>query len=263
MNSTDEKFARTLNKPLVVAQLSDSHLFCDTSGLHCGVNVYQNLLIVLRDIKNNSVIDIIVFTGDLTQDHSHESYKLFAEAISLCQISIPVFFVAGNHDDPILLNDYLKGSVFNHNKIIETCHWQIILLDSKSDTPSGYISKASFDYIESAIDSNKFQLIFMHHHPVVVGYFIDKHGLNNAEEFWNVIDCKTTVKGIACGHIHRGMTLLKADTNRSIDVYTCPATSIQFDPSSETMKALDVGPGYRIFNLLGTGTIETSLKYFN
>ena len=56
-------------------------MFSQTDGLHHGANVYHNLVSVLDDIKNQHLVDAIVFTGDITQDHSEKSYQLFVQAV--------------------------------------------------------------------------------------------------------------------------------------------------------------------------------------
>jgi len=253
-----------MNNPFIIAQISDCHLFANSSLLHFGANVYQNLLLVLSDIKKNSSIDIIIFTGDLTQDHSDKSYQLFTKAMSYCQISIPVYFLSGNHDDPELLTKYLVGHSFCSSRVVENDYWQALLVESKSKVikgPAGQVDDIEFEQLHQRININKRQLLFMHHHPVDVGYFIDKHGLNNRDEFWLNLDKYASIAGIACGHVHRGETMKSTSTNRSIDVYTCPATSIQFDPLASTVKALKQGPGYRLFTLFENGELETSLHY--
>mgnify|MGYP003859952119 CR=1 FL=1 len=254
----------SLNNPLIIAQISDCHLFSEPSSLHCGANVYQNLIVILSDIKNNIDINLIIFTGDLTQDHSEKSYQLFRQAITYCQIPIPVYFLSGNHDEPELLSKYLVGNPFCSSRVIENDQWQAILVESKSkviEGPAGQVDDIEVEKLHQRIDPKKHQLLFMHHHPVDVGYFIDKHGLNNRDEFWLTLDKYSSIVGIACGHVHRGVILSSVSTNRSIDVYTCPATSIQFDPCAPSVKALDQGPGYRLFSLHEQGELKTSLHY--
>ena len=249
---------------LVIAQISDSHLFAQPSSLHCGANVYQHLLTVLQELKRNLDIDYIVFTGDLSQDHSEASYQLFSQAVEQCCIETPILFLSGNHDEPKLLIQYLKQAPFTPSKMIENQYWQVILVESKSQLiqgPAGQVDDTELTLLRQSINPSKNQLIFMHHHPVNVGYFIDRHGLKNSEKFWSAIDNYPSIVGVACGHVHRGSTLSKAETKRSVDVYTCPATSIQFDPLADTVKALEQGPGYRLFNLQPNGQLKTSLHY--
>jgi len=269
------------NQPLVVAQFSDSHLFAQLDGLHHNANVFNNLKRVLTNIAANPTIDYAIFTGDLTQDHSDQSYINFAEAVRAANVDIPVLYLAGNHDDPNLLQQYLVGKPFNCDKKIESEYWQIQLIDSKSVTPAGLISDETLTSLPSLLANNKYKLLMMHHHPIDVGYFIDKHGLENKDDFWQTIAaCNTNknIKAIACGHIHRASVItceiareITCQNNKqsqvspqklpSVDLYTCPATSIQFDPSSESVKALAAGPAYRLFYLQQNGTLSSNIVY--
>ena len=253
------------DKPLIVAQFSDSHLFADTQGLHHGSNVYQHLQQVLADIAVLEDIDVIVFTGDLSQDHSEQSYQHFAKAVQQVKLATPVFFLAGNHDEPALLTKYLTEPLFCSEKAVNIKAWQIQLLNSKSATPAGFVSKEALAKLTTDIDKNKFQLLMMHHHPIDVGYFIDRHGLTNQAEFWQGINdmqqAEIEVKGIACGHVHRAIFLPKqiSQPRQSVDVYTCPATSIAFDPTKATVSSLNLGPSYRLFYLHCNGVINSEI----
>ena len=252
-------------KPLVIAQFSDSHLFANINDLHYGTNVYQNLQQVLADIAEQKHIDIIIFTGDLSQDHSEQSYKNFASAVKHVKLKVPVFFLAGNHDEFTLLNKYLHTPEFCAEKIVNTSAWQVHLLNSKSETPAGLVSKEELSKLKETIDQDKFQLLMMHHHPVDVGYFIDRHGLTNQADFWKCIDemlkAKIKISAIACGHVHRASFLPKHTLHslQSVDIYTCPATSIAFDPSKDTVSSLGVGASYRLLYLFADGSINSEI----
>ncbi len=245
----------------IVAQISDSHLFSDPSSCHHGVNVYQNLSAVLTDIKNNPRINAVVFTGDLTHDHSIESYKNFAVLVKKLEINVPFYFLAGNHDEPQLLNRYLQDKPFIADKKVQSDHWQLLLVATKSETPAGLFDEKAHQKLLSAVDSNKNTFIFMHHHPIDVGYFIDRHHLKNSTVFWQSIKCLPSLKGISCGHVHRALEFPISSTNPIAPLYTCPATSIQFDPEADTVRALQQSAGYRIFSFLNNGEINTQVKY--
>ncbi len=257
---------RKNNMPIVIAQFSDCHLFSDTNALHHDANVYKNLQKVIANIAINNEIDYVVFTGDLTQDHSVTSYQHFVDIVEQEKIEIPVLYLSGNHDDPRHMNKALSKTPFIKDKQIQSKHWQILLLDSKGDTPAGHVSKHSLQQLSDEIDSNKFQLLMMHHHPVDVGYFIDKHGLDNQKEFWQTINNinieNNSIKAVACGHVHQALAIFEKDKTFEIqcaDVYACPATSIQFDPDNETGIALTIEPAYQIFYLYDDGNIKNKI----
>ena len=245
------------HKPFVIAQFSDCHLFEDKQATHLGASVWQNFNCVLSDIAQRTTIDCAVFTGDLTQDHSEQSYQHFVNAVKQAKLSIPVYFLAGNHDDKSLLTQYLIKPSFKNDKTIESDFWQIQLLDSKSDTPSGLISPESIQVTATHMSSSKFQLLMMHHHPIDVGYHIDKHGLLEQDIFWDSIvalnETAINIKGIACGHVHRAMNLSKCN----VDIYTCPATSVQFGDTKEEVNS--IFPSYRLLYLENDGTINSNI----
>lgn len=249
-----------MSEEFILIQISDSHLFADKSGLHHNTNVYQNLTKVLNEIKQLAHVDAIVFTGDLTQDHSDRSYLLFAQAFSDSGITTPVYYLAGNHDEPELLKRYLVSSPFCQAKVIETTHWQVILVESKSETPAGKICHQQLEYVANAINVSKSQLLLTHHHPIDVGFFIDRHGLINKQQFQDFIDKFPSIAAIGCGHVHQALTLPMLLKQRTVSLFTCPATSIQFDMTSENACANGQPPGYRIF-ILAENRIVTDVVY--
>lgn len=257
------------SKIFTIAQFSDCHLFDNKLGLHYGANVYQNLLLVLEKIKKNDTVDIAIFTGDLSQDHSEDSYQLFVEAILTSAINIPVYYLAGNHDEIALLDKYLVHEPFKPEKLIDSKFWQIALLNSKGKTPAGYIDDHSLEQMAIANKSGKHVLLCMHHHPMDVGFGIDKHGLTNKESFWNTVARNEGIKGVCCGHVHNGISikhrcreLFDAHVKeREVILFTCPATSVEFDQTSEFLSVTEQGAGYQLLSLLPDGEIEKELIY--
>jgi len=249
------------NAEFVIAQFSDSHLFADKLGLHHGVNVYNNLVQVVTHLANNTALDAIIFTGDLTQDHSDISYQHFADVIYSLKLRVPVLYLAGNHDEPTLLSHFLASAPFNANKTITTPSWQVQLINSKSETPAGFVQQSTLLAMENSLDEQKNQLVFMHHHPVDVGYFIDKHGLENKQEFWQFVAKHPSISAIACGHVHRASDIdcFSTSSEQCVKVFTCPATSIQFDPNSTSVAALPDGPAYSVFYLFDNGEIHRKI----
>lgn len=253
----------TIKTSIRVAQISDCHLFSDPNALHYGANVYQHLSRVLTHLKNITEPDVIIFTGDLTQDHTDKSYENFVKLFIKKNITVPVYYLAGNHDEFSQLDSHLCEYPFQTSKVIENEAWQILLVQSKSETPSGFVTEHEINKLTDNIESTKKQLLMMHHHPIDVGYFIDKHGLINKESFWSVLDANASIQAIACGHIHQSLSLPISQTGYSIPLYTCPATSIQFDPTKQTSACNGQGAGYRIFELFDDGKLTTQTYFMS
>ncbi|WOH37198.1 metallophosphoesterase [Thalassotalea fonticola] len=247
---------------LTIAQFSDCHLFSTKDGMHCGRNVFSNLSRVLAELAEMKCLDAAVFTGDLTQDHSVASYQLFNQAVIDSNLNCPIYWLAGNHDEVELLNEHLIAKNIQPDKNILISNWRLLLIDSKSETPAGLVNKKQLDRIRRQNGKDEYTLILMHHHAIDVDYFIDKHGLKNQTEFWQAISQNSSIKAICCGHIHRGLNIA-AENQDLPPLYTCPATSIQFDPEIETVAALNIGPGYRMLKLFANGNIETSINHLS
>lgn len=244
-----------------IAQISDTHLFADKHALHCGANVYQNLIDVFNHITSVEQPDVIIFTGDLTQDHTDDSYQQFVDIVKQLNITLPIHYIAGNHDEFLQLNSSFTCSPFNSSKVITNDYWQVLLINSKSETPAGYVSSDTLTWIDNQVDSDKQQVVMMHHHPIDVGYSIDKHGLENKEVFWNAIEKHASIKLIACGHVHNDLSLLPEKTGYSIPLFACPATSIQFDQTKNKSACNGQGAGYRIFELLDDKSFITRTHF--
>ncbi|NMP32264.1 3',5'-cyclic-nucleotide phosphodiesterase [Thalassotalea sp. M1531] len=244
-----------------IAQFSDSHLFSDTKAKHHGAPVFENLSKVCKHIAGDKTIDIAIFTGDLTQDHTEDSYQVFADAVKKHLSHIPVYYLAGNHDEIDLLNKYLVNQPFRQQNLINLQMWQFHLINSKSDTPAGFVSNTQLAEVAKSSEPERFQFYFMHHHPQNVDYFIDRHGLENKKHFWQWLETQENVKGIACGHVHRAMKFTYQTNGFLLPVYTCPATSIQFAKHPKELKAEAISPAYRKFCFQGNGQITTELFY--
>lgn len=245
---------------LTIAQISDSHLYAQQDALHHGYNVLSNLKAVLRQLSQRADLAAIIFTGDLSQDHSIESYQHFNQAVIEANLSCSLYYLAGNHDDIELLNSQLTAVNISPDKVISFKHWQLLLTDSKSLTPAGFVSAASLKELSLQTQSNVNSIVFMHHHPIDVGYFIDRHGLQNQQQFWHTINAIDSIKAVCCGHVHRGQDWPIGELNKKI-VYCCPATSIQFDPQADTVAALEQGAGYRLLHLSANGACTSEIIY--
>jgi len=250
-----------MNNSLKIAQISDTHLFSDKNELHCGANVHQNLIDVLKHITLVEKPDAIIFTGDLTQDHSDASYREFVNIFRQLNIQTPVHFIAGNHDEFSQLESYLTGAPFNSEKELVNEHWQVLLINSKSETPAGYVAQNTLNTLANSVYSNKKQLVMMHHHAIDVGYSIDKHGLKNKDMFWSTLNNIPSISILACGHVHNDIVILPEHSGHKVPLYTCPATSIQFDKTQNSSSCNGQGAGYRIFELCADQTFTTHTHF--
>ncbi|MGB1922172.1 MAG: metallophosphoesterase, partial [Alcanivorax sp.] len=117
-------------QPLRVVQLSDCHLFADTQGKLLGLNTQFSLEKVLELIRREQPSpDLILATGDLSQDASFESYQRLGQALS--SFSAPVYWLEGNHDKPAPMLQALDCDRERMSPcVLEIGNWTIVMLDS-------------------------------------------------------------------------------------------------------------------------------------
>ncbi|MEO8400305.1 MAG: hypothetical protein ABI597_00730 [Gammaproteobacteria bacterium] len=85
--------------------------------------------------------------------------------------------------------------------------------------------------------------IVMHHHPAKVGTpLIDNYILENAQEFWDVVE-KANVSLIICGHVHGDYKF----KYKNVMIESAPATCVQWEKGAVKLKA-DMKIGYKVYH---------------
>ena len=247
-----------MSQALRIIQISDTHLFGDQSKSLLGVPTQKSFEAVLDLIKPKiGQFDLIVHSGDLTQDYSAQAYKRLADMLQ--PFKVPVYCIPGNHDDPkVMAATYPVGSVTNNRHIV-TKNWQIILLDShKPSAVEGYLNHNELNFLEHCLNDNPDQhaMVFLHHQPVPVGCrWLDKLGLSNADEFWKIVSRFSKIKAVVFGHVHQ---VYETEVNK-IKCFSLPSTCFQFKRKQDTFGIEKLSPGYRWINLCDDGRIETNV----
>lgn len=229
-----------------VIQITDCHLHADPQArCRTGVAFAQFEAVVERAVQ--LLPDRVIVSGDVSQDHSPESYALAQQVLS--RLDCPWHWLAGNHDQPELMAPHqpLPGEV-------AAGHWRLLLADTHwSGHARGQLGDIELKTLDERLgqDTERPVLLFMHHPPLDVGsVWLDALGLVDREALRDVLDRHTQVRAIVCGHIHQAFAGEFATSSAQIAVYGTPSTSDQFLPGSEEF-ALDTGssPGFRVIDL--------------
>lgn len=244
--------------PIHIVQVSDIHLFADTSKELLGVNT-QNSFAAVVDLltKDSDKIDIILLSGDLTQDQSPEAYQRVASMLS--GFSMPIYYIPGNHDELATMQAvYPKNSIVNDKQIVFP-HWQFILLNSQiRKAVPGFLAPSELSYLEACLKMypQKNAAIVFHHHPLSVNTgWLDPIGLTNANEFWEVVSNYPQVKVVLFGHVHQEFAAKHGD----VACYGAPSTCIQFKPNQVEFGLDHIPPGYRRMTLYANGDLTTEV----
>ncbi len=244
--------------PWRIVQLTDSHLFADPERRLQGMNTRESFNAVVDLVKQEQTdIDLILGTGDITQDNSEAAYRYFHDhALSLAPA---MAWCPGNHDEAETFYQ-LEFARDNIPRFIDNDHWRIVLLNSSvSDAVHGYLESDELEALDVALATagNRHVLVALHHNPIPSGSaWLDNHILKNAQDLYQVLAPYNSVRGLLWGHIHQHV-------EKVIDGVlhlSTPSTCIQFAPRQHDFKLDDLPPGYRWLQLYPDGHIETDIS---
>ena len=244
---------------LRVLQVTDTHLFGDPQAELLGVNTRNSFHAVLDNVKRDKqLFDLVVVTGDISQDDTPESYRVFAESIS--SLGKPVVWMPGNHDDGLMMPDLLGGEPLSCVNRVLSENWQLLMLDSQvRGFTFGDLAQRQLEFVERALEDspNLFTLVFVHHNPVPVGSrWLDQHRMKNGESLLSLLSTHSNARGVVWGHVHQDWV----QKREHLHLIATPSTCIQFKPRSEQFALDKRPPGYRYLHLSSEGELGTELK---
>ncbi|MBF2051687.1 MAG: 3',5'-cyclic-AMP phosphodiesterase [Elainella sp. C42_A2020_010] len=251
-----------LLSPLQVVQLSDTHLFADPNRELLGLSTADSLKTVLDSVRQiQPKPDLLLLTGDLSQDESAKSYERLRDLLEPLQI--PAYWLPGNHDYPPLMAQILVTPFIATDKVFQGGGWNFILLNSMATGKVyGELSAASLDWLEQQLQQCPVQptLIALHHPPCPIGSnWMDQIGLRHPEALFAVLDRYEQVKLVLFGHIHQEFTATRA----GVQYLGCPSTCVQFKPQETNFAIDDQRPGFRLLSLYPGGEFTTTVKRVN
>lgn len=242
---------------LLVAQLTDTHLFADGTKTMFDCRTNQTFAAVMQQLAQvQPRPDLLLLTGDISQDDTAESYAYARSLIGPLQI--PTYWLRGNHDQNGDAIEQLNGDRITAEKSFEQGGWRFILLDSMVlDQPGGQLSQLQLEYLEQQLQDEKPTLVAVHHHPIDCGVkYMDDIRLSNADDLFAVLDRYPQVKLVICGHIHQEF----AAERSGVTYLGTPSTCIQLKPNQTEIELdTDRAPGFRLLRLYADGRFETEV----
>lgn len=245
-------------KPLRIVQISDLHVFSDKNQSLLGVKTQESLRAVIDLLKADKTSpDMILLTGDLSQDETKEAYLTVAEMVS--EIPAPIYWVPGNHDDPKMMSHVYPSANISNLKHIVLEHWHLILLDSKKpNAVEGLLDETQLRFMQHCLDMypEHHAIVVFHHHPIPVGCeWLDRLGLTNADEMWKILSHYPRAKHILFGHVHQQ----HEGEKNGVKYFSVPSTCIQFKRQSNQFGLEKLTPAYRWVDLYPDGTLKTGI----
>jgi Icc protein len=256
----DGILSKPKQKPLRVVQITDSHLFAGKEGRLLGLCTEDSLKLVLDKVRREQPqINLILATGDISQDASLEAYSRFHAYLN--EFGVPNYWLQGNHDitGPMLAT--LGGKTRISPCVIDEGGWRIIMLNSSIEHQvPGRFTPEELQFLVQSLEESRDRhvMVCLHHHPVPMGcQWLDTQVVRNAAEFLAIVDRYSHIRAIVWGHVHQA-----SDQQRNgVRMLSAPSTCVQFKPLSDDFAIdEDVSPGYRWFDLHADGSIETAVS---
>jgi Icc protein len=245
---------------LRVIQFTDPHLYGSETETLRGIATLPALKAALADAQQCSLWppDVVLVTGDLVQDDPR-GYTHIREMFG--SLGMPILCIPGNHDDPAAMRRELRSDPFTVNGFADFGHWRIVLLDSYlAGSASGRLSEKTLAQLDEALKSapTRHCLVTLHHHPVAMSSrWLDRVGLENAAEFWDLIDRHHNVRAVVWGHVHQYYEGLR----KNVRLLATPSTCAQFVPHAEEFAVDRRPPAYRTFELRSDGSLLTEVVW--
>ncbi|OZI16059.1 phosphodiesterase [Bordetella genomosp. 7] len=242
--------------PTLLVQITDTHLLAEPDSIMCQVNTDASLRAVLDLVRGNGHRpDLLLATGDLSQDGSPASYQRLRELLE--QNDWPVRCLPGNHDNPLTLRHSLGLWT---QPVTDIGAWRIILLDSTvSGSDAGHIDDAQFDLLERAVAlaGDRHILVALHHNPVQMdSKWHDTMMVDNAAELFQRLAALPRTRVLLWGHVHQAF-----DRRRHhLRMLASPSTCFQFAIREGQHVLDDAPPGYRWLKLYRDGSLATGVR---
>jgi Icc protein len=241
--------------------ITDTHLLDAPEETFHRLNTKENLERVLSEsLRQYSDIDFILFTGDISQTGTVESYALFKSVLQ--GYELPVYCVPGNHDTPKLLQHVIPDAPDRSINVIALGGFSLILLNSwVDDAHHGRVAKRCLRQLEAYLKNSgdQFNIIAIHHPPVLINSkWLDELGLKNQSEFLQVIQKHSENTLLVCGHVHQEIDQLID----GLRLFATPSTCHQYEANSEHMSRIAAAaPAYRYVALSINNGIDTKVHY--
>ncbi len=245
--------------PLLVAQITDTHLFAGADQKLLGLPTYDSFQAVLEQLSQlQPKPDILLLTGDLSHDESSASYERLQGLLT--PLEIPTYWLPGNHDSLPVMQQVLRYLPVSSEKSFQAGGWHFLLLSSwVPGCVHGQLSQASLEWLELQLQliGHKPTLIGLHHPPCPVhSEWLDQIALQNPAEFLAIIDRYSQVKLVVFGHIHQAF----AHRRHGVGYLGSPSTCVQFAPASAEFLLDQAQPGFRLLTLFPDGIYETKIE---
>lgn len=246
---------------LKVLQLSDCHLSSNPEKPYRGENADANFAAVWASARAWGP-DILLLTGDLSEDASAASYQRLA---SWLPDDLPCLALPGNHDHPTTMARWFPQGPWGEPLAYEAGDWLLVMMHSaKPGRIEGAFSDEEIDGLRKILASSQqpHVLIALHHQPVPVqAPWIDRYPLANPQAFLDVVDGEPRVRCVIWGHIHHHFVAERNAGKNRVLMLGAPSTAANSLARSQRFEADPAGPAARTLELQDSGAVVYGQVY--
>jgi Icc protein len=257
--------------------ISDTHVVGTADGELWGYRPSLMLEVLVGHIKALPFTpDFVLHTGDVTQDASDEAYQTVFSALN--KLSLPLFLLPGNHDNPAALSQAWTGNLLGTDRLDYTRDFdgiRLLAYDTRAEIrpgerlPSGVagmMTEQQLAHLRQQCADSARLIIAIHHQPVKLdsnwlddGFDDDGKWENMvlgcAEEFLDSITpARDRICGVFFGHVHRAFQVVRD----GILFSSAPSALLQFQSfpgHTRPVRAGDELPGFNIVTVTDEQTI--------
>lgn len=233
-----------------VLQLSDTHLAPLPGEGVFGRDADERLAIVLDAwIASGEVADLVLLTGDLTNEGDLEATLRLAHAVA--ELGLPMLALAGNHDRADAV-----AAAFGAHDLAELDGWRVVAVDTvvPGETFGRVDVPAALDRLDALDDRPTVVAV---HHPPLSRSTGAAFQLEGAGALLEGLAARPQVRAVVAGHLHDAVELAGP---RGLPVLGCPSTVMGITHEGDEMH-LDgrAITGARILELHDDGSLTSRL----
>jgi len=241
-----------------LVQISDCHLSASAATPYRDQNADAGLHALVRIIAAWRP-QLVLATGDLSEDASPASYQRLAQHFR--GMKAPVCVLPGNHDEQLLMQQYLGQGPWNGPLILSCGDWRLALINSAvGGRIDGALDPNDIQHLRRCLDARLKQpvLLALHHQPVPVGSaWIDRYMLEAPDALLELIAEHGQIRGVIWGHVHQAFESRTGNAR----MLACPSTAANSLAGASGFTHDPAGPACRWLQLTAQGNIETGLFY--
>ncbi|MGK7910059.1 MAG: 3',5'-cyclic-AMP phosphodiesterase [Synechococcus sp.] len=268
-----------MTESLYAIQITDTHLFAHRETQLLGIPTDRTFRTVLAAISAlNHQPDILLATGDLSQDGSFASYQRFRCAVA--KLPTDTYWLAGNHDQlsememalgsvsdvtptnqPTIASTNSGQDRVHEDKAFVRKGWRFILLNSAvPQQVGGRLATSELQWLEHqlhlASDRQEHAAVCLHHPPYLMdSQWLDSSTLENSSDFLAILEDFDCVRAVLFGHVHQAWEY----QHGSVRFLGCPSTCVQFKPRSQQFAIDEDAPGIRQLWFHLDGSLKTDV----